>query len=248
MKKLFGLCASSIILFSSCLGDGTPTSQAAGYFTIQTNSNQVVLYMDGGGTFYPTSSSISEVTDGKGFGDATRCWMYLSYPDDLVTYDANKMPIVQQATINTGELIPVANALTKEEAEAKNLLVSDSINAMSSLNAVWAYQGYLTSVFNSKYVISGSYGVRPALNLVLEPNENHPGEFFATLLLNQHIKSESDKVSSDDYKFNQSFDITKFGYDFQKSGLDSVTILLKCEGLKDFTFKIAAKDAFHNFK
>ena len=190
-KNILGILASSVLLFTSCLGESDPEAYCAGYFTIQSNANStdVVLYMDGGGTFYPTSSTVYDATDGKGFGSVKRAYFILYYPENLITYDADKNIIAKQVSINSGEYLPLADPLTVEEALEKNLLENDSLNEMASMSRIWAYKGYLTNIYASKYVIQSNMGVRPTLNMTLKPSELHPGEMDATFLLNQQIKS-----------------------------------------------------------
>lgn len=246
MKKFFGFIAACSLLFTSCLSDSEATGQLWGYFTVENNTNEVILHMDGGGTYYPTSSSVYELTDGKGFGSLKRCTFYLTYPESGLTKDSDGMPIARNVTINSGEEVYTINALTPTAAEAQNIYANDSINEVTSLQSLWIYNGYLTTVYQTKYISRSSASVYPTLNLVIAEGEKG-GEINATLLLNLHRQDDKDVLSTTTVNLAKSFDISSFGYEFQKFGSDSVTVNIKCQGIKDYSFKVAAKEAFHRF-
>lgn len=246
MKKFFGFIATCTLLFTSCLGDSEATGYTSGYFTVENNSNEVILHMDYGGTYYPTSSSVYEVTDGKGFGSVKRCLFTLSYPESGMTKDANGLPVARNVNIVKAEEVYTVNALSPATAEAQNLYAKDSINELTSLQSLWLYNGYLSTVYQTKYITRSSSSVYPTLNLVLAEGEK-AGEIDATLLLNLHRQDDKDKLSSTTVSLPKSFDISAFSYDFQKFGTDSVTINIKGEGIKDYSLKVSTKEASHRF-
>lgn len=179
MKRINFLLAAALmattVLTTSCLGDDDATDNndytLYGYCTIAGTNPNYKFYFDGGGLVIPSTTSITTATSGTGFGNNTRAYFYMTYKGKNYTTNSDGEVQVTEAEIQTGTILPVRNIRTQSEAFADSITANDSIYTITSLDNVWAYRGYLTTLVTGPYATNTSGALYPRVNLVYNPED-----------------------------------------------------------------------------
>lgn len=249
MKKTFFYAALAAVmtLFVSCMDSEEDNSRyMQGVFTIQNTTSSVVMYMDGGNVVYPTATSVSALTDGKGFGSIKRALLTFTYFDESATQNTDGTYVICDADLKSGAVLPVHDFLTFEQAQTQNVLAADSVFSIDGLNqnnGVWLYKGYMTVTYQSTYGVRNSKYILPTLNATYQYDETTPSVVEVNLILNKHL-SKGD-VTSGSTELIESFDLTKLKYRHPELATGDVTFNINyktADGNKSVTRKITAKD------
>lgn len=250
MKKSFFYAAFAAVmtLFVSCIdGEEDNSRYMQGVFTIQNAASNVVMYMDGGNIVYPTASSVNSLTDGKGFGSIKRALLTMSYLEENATKNADDTYVIRDAELQSGGVIAVRNFLTLDQAEAQNILATDSIftiDGLNQTNGVWLYKGYMTVAYQSTYAVRNTKYVLPTLNATYQYDVNNPSVVDVNLVLNKHYGKGD--VTSGGSEFIESFDLTMLKFKHPElTTVDEVTFNIHykaVDGDKSLTRKIKAND------
>lgn len=241
-KHLLAIIAiASTAVFTSCWDAEEDQHSTTGYFTVTGNSvTGYTLYQDGGGKILPTAQSVSNITNGKGFGDVERAVLAFQWQEKNLSDDQNT---ITGAELVGGESIRCVTPLSAEQAGKDGVLKGDSLFAINALNSAWAYRGYLTLIFNGSYDWTDDKRTTylyPTMNLVYEPTKMVPNELELTLCYNR--RAPKGKTEAGRQAFTLSFPIS--GLEAYVPGKDSVTIKIINEGLtKPAAFKIS-RDEF----
>lgn len=241
MKKTLSTIMAATVaasLLTSCLDKGENTLMGFGYFTVENNGSTVILHQDGGGTVYPSSSSVSDLTQGKGMKDIERASFTYQYTEGNISQDGNSITDVK---LITGETIPVEMPMTLQDAQAKNVMSEDSLNNISKVYQAWAYKGYLTLSIRGSYIYNSekkSY-LWPTMNLVYDPKETIPNELHLRFCYNKRVtKNEANAGERD---FILSYRLQPFAMD--PTVKDSVKLVITFDGIaKPTEFKVARND------
>ena len=249
MKKSFFYAAFAAVmtLFVSCLdSEEDNTRYLQGAFTIQNGAGSVVMYMDGGNVVYPTASSVAALTDGKGFGSVQRALLTLTYFEESATQNTDGTYVIRDAELKSGGKIPVHNFLTLDQAQAQNVLATDSvfsIDGLNQTNGVWLYKGYMTVTYQTTYGVRNSKYVIPTLNATYQYDENNPSVVDVTLVLNKHLSKGDMTVGSTELL--DSFDLTMLKFKHPELATGEVTFNINyktADGNKSVTRKIKSND------
>ncbi len=119
--------------------------------------------------------------------------MLYTYTDDNIKEEAGKGYYIDNAEINDGYFFNEISSFTrKADAEAKNMLDTDSVKEIIPLNAsngdfVSIYRGYLTIQCRAYCGTS----VAPSFNIIYDPEENTSSSALKlNLCYNPHVSSD----------------------------------------------------------
>ncbi len=192
--KLFKtmLCAAfAAIALTSCLSDEETenTYTAYGYYTITGSlTSGYTLYSDTGGKVIPSSTSVSDLTGGNGFGNHTRAIFYFQYKASQISQDQST---ITGAVLSEGRYFDERSTLSLPEAEAALVTSADSIFQYQDLTDAWAYRGYLNTVVNAPYSMVNTVSIMPTVNLVYDPASISENAITFDIYYNRHTEQNA---------------------------------------------------------
>ena len=234
MKKIFALfCIMSSLCFTACMDDSDKSVQTlANYFTITGVSPNYTLYSDDG---YLTVNLDPANLPTTGMSDYKRGFFYVQYDMKHVQTDANQHSVLNNAIIVGGEYIPVAETMTKQQAEEKKVTAADSTFEMQSIEKPWYVRGYITVKVKSYYFAdkSGDY-ILPTHNLVFDEKDITENAIKYTIHCNRHPKENQTKYGPQIFlnSFYARYDLMAV------PGSDSINVTISGNGFNDVTFKV----------
>lgn len=259
-KSIFStLFISSILFFSSCMGDGSSTAYITGMFSVGKEGNNYVLYRDYGGVVYPTYETAKNLKEGE------RYWLNCQYSDNNLKNIDGKGTYIANAEILEGQTMIKQDLLTVEEAVNGNLHSADSVFTNLSVAYLGAYRGFFTISFTGQYSIikycekcKAVYpdsettcsnencnkktlslkAVQPSMNAIYETKDN---QLNLKLIYNQHTDKKTQKLAQS----------TTFYHTYPLSaikdlipGHDSIKVSVNIEGMtiKDAELPMGRED------
>lgn len=194
---------------TSCLSDDDDkTYTMDGYFTIAGTGFNYTLYRDGGGVVTPSASSVSAITDNKGFGDKKRAYLYLTYKEANYSVNEKNEIKLDQAELQSGFYLDTKNIISKEEADRASITLKDSIFAIKVFDNVWADNGYVTAAISAYYDVKSGKGIDPDINMVFSPEDIKENAIKFHIYYNRH--NVPDTTPYGPYTFVKTFPLTPF--------------------------------------
>ena len=233
---LVALLCVTLFGFASCLSDSDDDNKLllTDYFTITGTYPNYKLIGDGGEIVYPTTASVNDCTDSKGFGDYKRAQLYAYYSPKDTTIE-NGTTIIRYAELEDGIYFEEKKAITFAEATEAGILEEDSIFNIKGHNS-WLAKGYLSSIFTADYSIVNNKEIKPGVNLCATSTEENA--ITLKFLYNRHTQKTN--VSSYEGLFYYSFDVTNLNI----PGNDSITITFDVTGSTLSKLKVARSDFY----
>lgn len=226
------LCAVFLCLVSCELDDVKSQQIMNGYFTITGSSPNYKLIADNGTIVYPTSSSVSDITKGFGFGNHKRVYFNIYYNKENMTTE-NETITIRNAELQKVTYLIEMKTICEEEATKAGIMQEDSIFPINTLGNCWLSNGYLTSLFAASYSIINDIIVESDANLCATNISDNAVTF--KMLYNRHTKKNDTNVKSNKENYAYSFDISKLNI----PGNDSVTVTFETLGAKTSSCKVA---------
>ena len=191
-KVLAGILSGiSLCLFSGCLGDGgdnetVVTVSVASTLFVQ-ESGDCLVTVDGGSTIMLTASSIERKLGKNGLNGVKRAIITCKYNLEdaaLVDGETNRA-YVSKAEFISYFPIPIKRVLKAGTLESDDEAIAmatkpDSINAISQINELYVYRGYLTVNYNASCYAD----IAPSLTMICDSVK--PNETYFSLLYNNH--------------------------------------------------------------
>ena len=243
MKYFYSILISAFaaIALTSCLGDSDETENtytAYGYYTITGDfTTGYTLYSDLGGKIIPTTSSVADITDSKGFGNHTRALLYFQYKPSQVSQDQTT---ITGAELYDGRYFDELNPLSLEQANNAQITATDSIFQITELMDAWAYRGYLNTVIGATYSTVNGVNVKPTINLVYDPASITENAITFDIYFNRH--SPQTAPSNSPVYFYTSHFLNSI--DELVPGNDDVTITVKASNGQSKQIKVSRQN-FH---
>lgn len=233
------IAAATTCTVTSCMNGGDDSHTMISYFTVTgNNTSGYVLYQDGGGKMIPTLSSVSDLTNGKGFGDLERLQLAFKFSESDLDESKNT---ITGAELTSGESLLVVDPVLQGEAEALNMTDKDSIYAINNVSALWAYRGYMTIIYNGNYSWSEKKDgyLYPKTNFIYSMSDQKPNEVDLTLCHNERRPAKSNAAGA--MNFTVSLRLPRLLA--ATPGNDSVRINIAAQGLeKPLVIKVARED------
>lgn len=234
------IALTQTVALTSCLSSGEDDQHSAyGYFTVTGNTTEgYTLYQDGGGTVIPTMSSVSDLTQGKGFQNIERVMLSYTYQDKDISEDGKS---VTGAKLTAGESYTPLTPISKEVADSQNILNGDSIFEVANVSHAWAYRGYLNIIYTAYYAWNEKKNgyLYPTVSLVYDTERMTATELNLTLCHNERRAKGAAPAGS--MSFTECFRLTPL--QFAAAAADTVTCNIGMAGIsKPITLKIARED------
>lgn len=234
MRKIYFVAFTCAILLglASCLTNDDVDNRPlmSGYFTITGSAPNYKLIADDGTVVYPTATSVSEISNGLGFGNHKRIYFNVKYyPENMKTEN-------DTLTIYNGDLVKGAyliemKTLSEEEATKAGILKEDSIYPINTLSNFWVANGYLTTLFLADYSINNGIYVTSDANLyTTDIRENG---VTVKMVYNRHTPTNDNTITKNEGTYAYSFDISMLNI----PGNDSVTFTFETLGKQSYNYK-----------
>ncbi len=242
MKKYFSFLSTMLLCFcligiTSCIGDtnSSATYSMNGSFTVTGTYPSYTLVGDNGTIVKLTPESVSKTTDSKGFGDIKRIQAWITYNEDNLTFDANKVGTINKAELQSAAAISINKIYNNEAANEANILAADSIFDITSLQQAWVVNGYLSTYIVANYTVANGKGIAPSVNILVKDENIKQNEVTFTLLYNRH--SSKNVTPGGTTNFLHSFTVS----DMNIPGSDSIKVNIEAQGINTASFKIDRK-------
>lgn len=225
LLPLFLLVAS--MTFVSCNND-TSESTLVGYeyaTAWKDASGNYVFYTDNNNVIRLNAMSSKQVNDAFK-GKVERAFLYYQYNTSEVVQSNNVVTVNNAVAVQGTQRISVDALETTASATEKNLLVADSAFAVSSVDILYAYKGYLNIGVVSQYSVVNSKGVYPTLTAVVDESDVSENAITVHLYCNRHSPKNAQVGGS--VGVTHSFRINNL--DTHIPGNEDVTLTLKVEG------------------
>lgn len=242
MRKHFSILMSVLTILggtTSCIDkeNGEDSQYVYDYCTILANdsSNLVyTIYSDMGYEIHPTMESVSEKTEGKGFGNSSRGLMYFTFKREDITSPTADKVIINNAQYEFGTAIPCKEPISLRVADSLGVTNKDSIFEFT-LGELSIINGFLNAEWNGFYSIKNKKEIAPTLHLVYDEKQLNADSLNFTIYYNRH---DSINAPKDNKAWNRDcFDLVNFVKSLPAS--DSIVIGIKTPTEKARYAKIA---------
>lgn len=242
MKKTFLKLSIAFAFVSAFFGmascgdsETTDNRMFSDFFTVTGSMPNYVLLNDEGVEIHPTSSSVSELTGGKGFTDK-RVFLTGIYEAKNQS-EVSGHTVVKNAQLYGGQSIDVKKFITDAEAEATGVLNPDSIFPIMMFKRIYIANGYMNTIVTASYSAVKGNGIMPTRTLYIDNAKTANNSVTLKFLYNRHTPKNVDAAGTTD--FSNSFDVTGISV----PGSDSIAVNIETDGVSVVKFK-AARSAF----
>ncbi|MBO4754346.1 MAG: hypothetical protein J5543_07105 [Bacteroidales bacterium] len=226
---------------TSCLGsddESENTYTAYGFYTITGSLTAgYTLYSDMGGKVIPTAASVADITNKEGFGSHTRAMLYFRYKANQVSADQKT---ITGAELYDGRYFDELYPMSKDYADRTLVTSEDSTFQVREFMDVWAYRGYLNTVFNGAYSSVNDINIKPTINLVYDPASITENAITFDVYYNRH--SAKNANANGPVYFYTSHYLNRI--DELVPGSDDVTITIKSTDGITKEIKVSRQDFY----
>ncbi|MBR5068441.1 MAG: hypothetical protein IKX25_03500 [Bacteroidales bacterium] len=241
LLKTLLFAAMAACTLTSCLSsddESENTYSAYGFYTITGSlTSGYTLYSDTGGKVIPTTSSVAEITDSKGFGNHSRAMLYFQYKASQISTDGKS---ITGAELYDGRYLDELYPMSLQKANEALVTAEDSIFQVTEFMDTWAYRGYLNTVVNGPYSLVNGVSIKPTINLVYDPASITENAITFNLYYNRH-SSKTDPSNGPIY-FYTSYYLNDLDELIPGSGNVNVTIKCNDGTVKDIS---VSRENFH---
>lgn len=248
--SLFAAVFSLLFSFTSCIDDSEGDINGnsrffPGYFSIEGENPNYVLYPDGGGVINLDPVNVTESTEGKGLKGMKRALGTIYYNENNLTYtgtEPEKTAVVNNAKLYSMYEIVTSASIDSVAASEANINVPDSLFSVKTLKNAWIYRGWLTVYVEANCSGASTKAIVPTSNLVFNSESIADNYIEMTYCYNRH-SAQNAEIFNTGESLN-SFDVREALS--KVPGNDTICIKLSFKGIEPTTIKCPRTKAYLN--